>query len=104
MKINKKIDQYYLILNELKQNTGEEFSTEDLIKATKDLIKYSQNDFIHKSFIKDHDNDNRKPLDRIFRTDKDFIPEIDSVLTFEDRDIEELESYRKFNLINNGCL
>ena len=102
--IKKNTNKFYMILNEFQKNTSDEFTTEDLIKATKDLIKYSQNDFIHKSFIKDHDNDNRKPLDRIFRTDKDFIPEIDSVLTFEDREIEELESYRKFNLINKGCL
>ena len=103
--MNKKnTSKFYMILNEFQKNTSDEFTTEDLINSNKDLIKYSQNDFIHKSFIKDHDNDNRKPLDRIFRTDKDFIPEIDSVLTFEDREIEELESYRKFNLINKGCL
>ena len=101
--IKKNTNKFYMILNEFQKNTSDEFTTEDLIKATKDLIKYSQNDFIHKSFITDHDNDNRKPLDRIFRTDKDFIPEIDSVLTFEDREIEELESYRRFNLINKGC-
>lgn len=101
--IKKNTNKFYMILNEFQKNTSDEFTTEDLIKATKDLIKYSQNDFIHKSFIKDHDNDNRKPLDRIFRTNKDFIPEIDSVLTFEDREIEELKSYRKFNLINKGC-
>lgn len=102
MKTNKKIDKYYLIFNELKQNTGEEFTTEDLIKATKDLIKYSQNDFIHKSFIKNHDNDNRKPLDRIFNNDKNFVPTKESFLTFEDIENEELESFKKFNFINKG--
>ena len=42
------------------------FDTEELIKATNDLIKYSKNDFVDKSFLKNHDNDNRKSLDTIF--------------------------------------
>ena len=103
MKINKKINQFFFIFNELKENTSEEFSTNDLIKATNDLIKYSKNDFVDKSFFKSYDNDNRKRLDQVFKRDNNFLPSHqDTYLSYEDSDIEELESFRKFNLINNG--
>ena len=100
--IKNNINKFYAIFNEFQKNISDEFSTEDLINATKDLIKYSKNDFIHKSFVKDYDNDNRKPLDRVFNDDKNFIPTKESFLTFEDLENEEFESFKKFNSINKG--
>ena len=84
MKINKKINQFYFIFNELKENTNEEFSTEDLIKATNDLIKYSKNDFVEKSFFKSYDNDNRKSLDQVFTRDNNYLPSENTYLSYDD--------------------
>ena len=62
----KNLDQFYLIFDELNKNVSEDISTDEIIKATNDLIKYSKNDYTDKSYLKSYTNDNRKPLDEIF--------------------------------------
>ena len=63
--MKKNINKFYLIYNELKKYNIDCSNTE-IIKATNDLIKFSKNDYIDKSYLREHSNDNRRPLDKIF--------------------------------------
>ena len=91
--MNKNINKFYIIYNDLKNYANDEFTTDDLIKATNDLIKYSKNDFIETSFLKNYDNDNRKRLDKIFTNNQKFLPIEKDLLTYEEREVEECESW-----------
>ena len=99
--MNKNINKFYIIYNDLKNYANDEFTTDDLIKATNDLIKYSKNDFIETSFLKNYDNDNRKRLDKIFTTNQKFLPIEKDLLTYEEREVEENKSFSKFKYLNN---
>ena len=99
--MKKNINKFYMIFSEFQKNVSDEFTTEDLIKATKDLIKYSKNDFTHKSLIKDYSNDNRKPLDKIFSKNQEI-----NILNYDfynddEKDLIEKYSFQKFQQINN---
>lgn len=97
--MNKNINKFFYIYDELKKH-NDESSKKELIQATKDLIKFSKQDYISKLDITDYSNDNRKPLDQVFNNKNNR-----NILNFyfykdEEKDQLEKDSYIKFNQIN----
>ena len=74
MKINRNIDKFFVVFNEVKENVDEDLTLRQLIDATNSLIRLTKEEYIDKSFLKNYDNDNRKPLDKIFTCDEKFLP------------------------------
>lgn len=95
-----KARNFFLIYKELEKYNKNDFSLDLIIKATNDLIKYSKNDYINKSEIKNVSNDNRKPIDLILKN-KNFETYNSYYDDIEIRDFEETKSYQKFKQINN---
>jgi len=100
MKKNKNINKFLLIYSDLKKY-NRDISNSEIIQATKDLIKYSNNDYVSNFFIKSYDNDNRKPLDKIFCNEKNT-----NIINFDyfdddEKDQIELNSFLKYQQINN---
>ena len=98
--MNKRITKFYLIYDELKKY-NKECSNNELIQATNDLIKYSNEEYIDSSFLREYNNDNRKPLDQVFNKNKNqkflnyyFYKE-------DEKDQLEIDSFSKFKKINN---
>ena len=98
----KNVDKFLFIYNDLKKYNND-FTNQEILQATKDLIKFSKQDYINKSFLKSYDNDNRQPLDEIFKTDKNRAIDF-YYFNDEERDIIEKDSYQKFQIINNNSL
>ena len=98
--MKKRIIKFYLIYEELKKY-NKESSNDDLRQATNDLIKYSNEEYIDSSFLREYNNDNRKPLDQIFNKNKN-----QNFLDFyfykeDEKDQLEINSFSKFKKINN---
>tara|TARA_B100001057_G_C22622883_1_gene861268 strand:+ start:374 stop:724 length:351 start_codon:yes stop_codon:yes gene_type:complete len=102
-KINKK-DLFFNIFNEIYTNKKDEFSIDEIIDATKILIEYSKNDYVDKSFIKNYSNDNRKPLDQIFKDNNFIIKKDINFQKYDDQDYEIASAYSNFQKISNGYL
>ena len=102
MKIKKNINKFFFVFNEIKQNIGEEFSHKEIIHATNALIELSKNEYVDKSFLKNYDNDNRKPLDKIFTCDEKFLPIDIGCETYCEQDRMEASAFRDFEILNSG--
>ena len=97
--MNKNINKFFYIYDELKKYNNE-CSKKELIQATKDLIKFSKQDYISKLDIREYSNDNGKPLDQVFNNKNNR-----NILNFyfykdDEKDQLEKDSYIKFNQIN----
>jgi len=98
----KNVNKFLFIYSDLKKYNND-FTNQEILQATKDLIKFSKQDYISKSFLKSYDNDNRQPLDEIFKLDKN--RKIDFYyFNDEERDLIEKDSFQKFQIINNQSL
>lgn len=98
--MKKKINKFYLIYDQLKKYNID-CSNAEIIKAANDLIKFSKNDYIDKSYLREHSNDNRRPLDKIFSNQDNQILSNYYFLKDEEKDQIEEDSYLKFTQINN---
>ena len=95
------IDKFFGVFNEIKEHTSEEFSLNDIIHATNALIKLSKEEYVDKSFLKNYDNDNRKPLDKIFTCDQKFLPIDIGCEKYCEQDRIEASAFRDFKILNN---
>ena len=96
------IDKFFGVLNEIKEHVGEEFSFNDIIHVTNALIKLSKEEYVDKSFLKNYDNDNRKPLDKIFTCDEKFLPIDIGCKKYCEQDRIEASAFRDYKILNNG--
>ena len=99
--MNRNIENFLLIFKEIKKYNDDEFTQDEIIKSTKDLIKYSKLDYVEKNILKNYDNDNRKPLDKVFSRQGN--SNIIDYNFFKEDEKEEIEllNYQKFKKINN---
>ena len=102
MKIKKNINKFFFVLNEVKENVDEDLTLSQLIDATNSLIRLTKEEYIDKSFLKNYDNDNRKPLDKIFTCDEKFLPIDIGCKKFCEQDRMEASAFRDFKILNNG--
>lgn len=98
--MQKNINKFMIIFNDLKKY-NDDYSFNELLKASKDLIKYSKQDYIDKNFTKTYDNDNRKPLDKIFSKNKEINIINYDFYNDDEKDLIENCSIKKFQQINN---
>ena len=96
------INKFFFVLNEVKENVGDELSLRQLIDATNSLIRLTKEEYIDKSFLKEYSNDNRKPLDKIFTSNSNILPLDLECRKFDEQDSSESSAYRDFQTINNG--
>ena len=102
MKLNRNIDKFFVVFSEVKENVDEDLTLHQLIDVTNSLIRLTKEEYIDKSFLKHYDNDNRKPLDKIFTCDEKFLPIDIECKKYCEQDRAEECAFRDFKILNNG--
>ena len=64
--MSKNLSKFFIIYNELKKYNCNNFCNNEIIKATKDLIKYSKEEYLDKSEISNKKFNNIQPIDEYF--------------------------------------
>ena len=95
----KKSLKILLIYNELKKYNSENFDEKEILNASKDLIKFSQDDYINKENITCSNNKNLIPLDKII-TNRNFYKKERHMFNFEEEEICLNSEERDFNFLN----
>ena len=93
-------NKFMSVFLELNKFNNSDFSQKEVIEATKNLIKYSKNEYINKSELRSYSNDNRKSLDTILKQNN-FSNYNNYFDEHEYADQEELNQYKNFKKYNN---
>tara|TARA_Y100001970_G_C14252709_1_gene873032 strand:- start:2054 stop:2353 length:300 start_codon:yes stop_codon:yes gene_type:complete len=98
----KKSLKILLIYNELKKYNSENFDEKEILNASKDLIKFSQDDYINKETITSSNNNNLIPLDKII-TNRNFYKKERHMFNLEEEEISLNSEERDFNFLNKAA-
>ena len=96
--MSKKISKILLIYNDLKKHNYKEFDNNEILKAAKDLIKYSNDEYVNKSEISVFVND-IQPVDQFLQKNY-FLQNNRYLLSIEDEVTLEENEYDNFLNIN----
>lgn len=94
--------KFISIYKELKKYNNKDFSNYEIINATKDLIKYSKEDYIDKNYLID-DTDHTENLYTIISKSESHFNSSRFLLNLEDEIILEDIEFKKFDKINKGA-
>ena len=101
--MSKNLSKFFIIYNELKKYNCNNFCNNEIIKATKDLIKYSKEEYLDKSEISNKSFNNIQPIDEYFENKNLIFKKNRHLLPIEDEIILEEQEYNKFETINKAA-
>lgn len=101
--MSNKLSKFFIIYNELKKHNCDNFCNNEIIKATKDLIKYSKEDYIDKSETSNQNFNYIEPIDEYFENKNLIFKKNRHLLSIEDELILEEEEYNDFDTINKAA-
>ena len=98
-----KLSKLFIIYKELEKYNSDYYCNNEILKAAKDLIKYSKRDYLNKSEILNQDSNNIEPIDILFKRKNLIFQNHRHLLSIEDEIILEEQEYNKFETINKAA-